>query len=95
MKFITVLFFLIPHLVLAHGSKVEVSTKSLAAALEHFSLNETPATLKKYMGLKQWMEGHEVRIKFYLTGDPKEIRYACHEMHGPTGNDIYHCEKKI
>lgn len=77
---------LAPSFALAHGSKMDAVTNGVAAALAVFERDERDPVKSAFAGVKAWLEGKDIRVKVYLSGQP-ELRYVC------KGHDDLVCEK--
>jgi len=82
---------MLPAFALAHGTKVELTSKASAAALEKFENESTGLLIRAFEGVKAWPTGTDFRIKIYLK-DMDTVRMVCVEDHGPAGEVILVCE---
>lgn len=89
MKKIALTLLLLSGTVFGHGSKVSLTGKATASALETFELSATGSDIRAFEGVKAWPTQDGIRVKIYVGG--VEVKYLCEEGHDSDGAVIFNC----
>lgn len=95
MKSLVFVLGLLPNVVLAHGSVIDVASGATVEVLAQFKANESAEVKKSFRGVKVWPSGDKMLAKVYLdqNGSESALNYSCMMDHS-SGRDQIVCQKQ-